>query len=214
MYRRIVVSVLLAGLAACGSKPAPVAYVPPPPVVPTSPPRPQFDLTGIVAPQLLTDGTYLTPNRTVSPAGAIWHLRAGLNVAALACRGPQDAALAGQYNALIAAHRIELARAQAALTAEQGGVAGHDDAMTRLYNYYAMPPAQPEFCRAAAALLAEAGYVPAGGLAAFALAAMPRIDAPFVAVFRAVDAARTPYQVVAPVAVPQVAVDPRIAMHR
>ena len=210
MFRRIVVSALFTTLAACGAKPAPVAYVPPPPVV-AAPVRPQFNLTGIVAPQLLTDGTYLTPNRTVSPAGAIWHLRAGLNVAALACRGPQDYALAGQYNALIAAHRAELARAQAALTAEQGGVAGHDDAMTRLYNYYALPPAQPEFCRAAAALLAEAGYVPAGSLAPFALAAMPRIDAPFVAVFRAADAWRNP-----PVALaaPQVAVDPTIAMHR
>lgn len=210
MFRRIVVSALFATLAACGSKPAPVAYVPPPPVV-AAPVRPQFNLTGIVAPQLLTDGTYLTPNRTVSPAGAIWHLRAGLNVAALSCRGPQDYALAGQYNALIAAHRAELARAQAALTAEQGGVAGHDDAMTRLYNYYALPPAQPEFCRAAAALLAEVGYVPAGSLAPFALAAMPRIDAPFVAVFRAADAWRNPPVTLA---APQVAVDPTIAMHR
>ncbi len=176
-------------LSGCASRPDPVAVVAPPPIyVPAQPP---FATAGIVAPPLLADGSYATPNRFVSPAAALWHLRAGLNVAALGCRGAADIALAPQYNALLATHRGELAAAQRALTAELGGVAAYDAAMTRLYNYFAMPPAQPRFCAEAAAILAASAGVPAGSLGGFAQAALPGLDRPFAQVFAAVDAART-----------------------
>jgi hypothetical protein len=199
---RIVAFLGLALLAGCASQPKPVAIVTPPPPIVSAPARPTYDLTGIVAPPQLADGSFATPNRLVSGPGAVWHLRAGLNVAALACRGPQDAMLASEYNALIARHRTELASAQARVSIERGGVAPFDDAMTRLYNYYAMPPAQPEMCRTAAGILAESALVAPGGFEAFAAQALPRLDAPYIAVFQAV-AARNP--VINPYAVPAIA---------
>ena len=39
----------------------------------------------LVLPARLGDGSYATPNRALSPVAAVWHLRAALNVAALAC---------------------------------------------------------------------------------------------------------------------------------
>lgn len=207
-------------IAGCASRPGPVAEVTPPPVQPTLP-QPQFATAGIIAPPLLADGSYATPNRSVSPAAAIWHLRAGLNVAALGCRGASDYALAGQYNALLAGHRDELAWAQRTLAAELGGAAGYDDAMTRLYNYFAMPPAQPRFCAEAGAILAAAASVPAGGLAGFAQGALPLLDQPFVQVFAAVDATRGVRLASAPasgfagpVAMPSLAVDAGVLVRR
>lgn len=181
-------SLIVVALSGCASRPpAPPAFAP---VAAVAPPAPRFETAGVVAPPLLADGSYATPNRSVSPAAALWHLRAGLNVAALGCRGFADAALAPAYNALLAGHRAELAAAQRAVTAELGGAARYDDAMTRLYNYFAMPPAQPRFCAEAAAILAASADVPAGELSAFAQDALPTLDAPFIQVFAAVDASR------------------------
>ena len=58
------------------------------------------------------DGRYATPNRNLSADGAVWHLRAALNVAALACRGPDEAAIVAGYNALLARQKTLLDGAQ------------------------------------------------------------------------------------------------------
>ena len=52
---------------------------------------------------------YRTPNRALTPGEATWHLRVALNVAALGCRGPEEAATAAAYNALLKANEATLA---------------------------------------------------------------------------------------------------------
>lgn len=184
--RRLLLSIAALAVAGCAARPAPdpapVAAVPPPAPVVAMPAHGWLNV-----PPRLPDGSYATPNRDVSAAGAIWHLRAGLNVAALGCRGPDEAALIAGYNRLLADHRKEFADAYRTLAREHGDVAAFDGAMTRLYNYYALPPALPGLCDTARTLLAELGAVPAGSLAGLAPAALQRLDAPFVALFRAQD---------------------------
>ena len=177
----------IAMLAACSTREAPapvVAYTPPPVAA-----APAFGGYGnLQVPPRLADGSYATPNRNLSAAAMIWHLRAGLNVAALGCRDADEAALVASYNALLARHRDEFAAAYRALGQETGNVAAFDTAMTRLYNYYALPPAQSGLCAAARAVLVDASAVAPGALGQFAPTALARLDDPYVAVFAKQDA--------------------------
>ncbi len=142
-----------------------------------------------------TDGAggYLTPNRGLSGEETTWHLRVALNVAALGCRGT----LVDGYNALLTIHKATLAATADAVTMRykarfgQGWQAQHDDAMTRLYNFWALPPAQGGFCEAARAVLAEVATLAPEALPGFAATALPRIEAPLVAFFANYDRWRT-----------------------
>jgi hypothetical protein len=173
----------IALLAACSTREerAPVVAYTPPPAVAAAPAFAGYG--NLAVPPRLADGSYATPNRNLSAAGAIWHLRAGLNVAALGCRGADEAALVAGYNALLARHRAEFATAYTALSREFGNAAAFDTAMTRLYNYYALPPAQPGLCAAARAVLADSAMVPTGGMGGFAGTALARLDGPYVTIF-------------------------------
>src|SRR3546814_6534668 len=88
-------------------------------------------------------------------------MRTGRNVAALGCRGANEAAIIAGYNALLDSQETALAKAHKALVSA-AGEARFDDAMTRLYNYWAQPGAQAEFCAAASRVLARVpGVAPA-----------------------------------------------------
>lgn len=160
---------LLPVLAACAH--TRVAQVPPPPPAP------------VVAVELPPAPPPLSPlNAGLSAAGATWHLRAGLNVAALACRGAEGEAIVARYNALLLARRAELTAAEAALSTEYRAGGGdwrdrYDDAMTRLYNFFSAAPARERFCAAASAVLADAETPSA--LPDFAARRLPDLDAPF-----------------------------------
>lgn len=175
-----------AAVAGCTSQPRVVPVVSAPPSAPAAAAPSGYG--NLVVPARLADGSYVTPNRGVSTAAVVWHLRAGLNVAALACRGPVEAELVAGYNALLHRHRADFDRAYRALGSEHGSAAAFDGAMTRLYNYYALPPAQPGLCAAAQAVLADAATVPTGGLEAFAPNALARIERPYTQVFAAQEA--------------------------
>ena len=130
-----------------------VATAPPPP--PTAPvalaPMPAGARAGMTIPARLPDGGYATPNHRLTAAATIWHVRTALNVAALACRDAAEPVRVARYNALLASERTAFAAAEKTLAAEYkagGGAAwrdGYDDAMTRLYNYWAQ-----DFARASA----------------------------------------------------------------
>ncbi len=92
----------------------------------------------------------------LSPAAAAWHLRSGLNVAALACRGPDEGAIVAGYNRLLASRRAELADVYRAVSREYGSAAAFDAAMTRLYNLFAQPASQAALCANALAVLEAA----------------------------------------------------------
>lgn len=130
-------------------------------------------------------GRYETPNVGLSREATVWHMRAALNVAALGCRDAAEQETVAQYNKLLATQRRGLAAADMAVKAQYRARYGarwskiHDQQMTRVYNFFAQPPAQPAFCEAARGVLLEAQTVAPGKLADFAAGALPRLEAPF-----------------------------------
>ena len=182
---RIAMSLTAAAiLAGCAGKPAEIAVAPAPlpaPVAASMPVPPAGAAKTLTIPVRLADGSFATPNRALSPAATLWHLRAALNVAALGCG---DAALPTTYNAFLARHRSALAAAHREMQAQN---ADFDTAMTRLYNYFALPPATPGFCKAAIVVAGEAAIQPAADIAQFVPPALALIDAPFVAFFAQYD---------------------------
>lgn len=173
-------------LAACVSNdrtviadtPAPIARAPQPPA---------GAATTLTIPNRLADGSFETPNRALSDAGTLWHLRAALNVAALQC---DNGVSVPDYNRFLATQKRALADAHRELAAEYRIVHGptwqasFDGAMTRLYNYFALPPVRDGFCRATAAELANLAAAPTNGAASLAPAALDRIEASFLTFFR------------------------------
>lgn len=144
-------------------------------------------------PAKLADGRWATPNVGLSAAGNVWHLRAALNVAVLACHGADQAVMVNEYNALLTARKAELAVAQQALQQEYRASRGpqwedaFDDQMTRLYNFFAQDFAHQGFCGAARDALAAITSVPVSGLTAFAAQRLPVLEAPFTEFFTAYD---------------------------
>jgi hypothetical protein len=121
----------------------------------------------------------------LSPDEVAWHVRAGLNVAALACRDADAGTMVAQYNAMLANDRAPLAAARAGV--ESGyrtrfGAAWQardDDDMTRLYNHFAMPEAHDAFCATARQLLRDSETVEPGEFYAFARYALPQLEQAF-----------------------------------
>jgi hypothetical protein len=191
---RVVLAGIAAGLvlAGCATKPKEVAVAPPPPPPPKPQPMPtppQGAVAGMTIPARLPGGSYATPNAGLTTDAALWHVRTGLNVAALGCRGANAATIVAQYNILLEQKKAALAKAYAAVLAAKGQV-GYDEAMTRLYNYWAKPVVHDEFCAAAANVLARSAAVTPATIDSFATTAIAELDAPFVDFFRAYDAYR------------------------
>jgi hypothetical protein len=203
-------------LAGCSASRQQVAVAPPvmpaQPVLSAMPLPPAGAATNVVVPARGPDGSYLTPNRNVSAAAAAWHVRAALNVAALRCADPAGT-LAVAYNRFLTTQKAGLAAAHKALSAEYGDTAVFDSAMTRLYNYFSLPPAGTGFCAAAVPIAAQAAALPAGGLPSFAGAALTELDRPFADFYRAYDdyrTALTSWQATGGRATAQIAYDPAV----
>lgn len=123
-------------------------------------------------------------NADLSAAATVWHLRAALNVAALACRAPGQDGLAGQYNALLARQKAAFAAAQDGLEAEFRAAGGdwrdrYDHAMTRLYNFFSTAPAHDRFCAAATEVMTRAQAAAPGALTGVAAGQLAELDAAF-----------------------------------
>ena len=193
---KLPVLLVLLPLAACAGRPAAVVEAPPPPPAPVAAPMPAGAVPGMTIPARLADGSWPTPSHGVRPGtplsadGATWHLRAALNVAALACR---DDALVAGYNAMLAQRRTELSKVEARYAAEWQAAAlpdwrdAYDDAMTRVYNFYGQSFARAGFCAAAAAAIAELSAPDAAGSAPEFAADrhLAALDRPFTAFFSA-----------------------------
>ncbi|SNS36997.1 Sporulation related domain-containing protein [Sphingomonas laterariae] len=175
----------LALVAGCGTR-----QPPPPPVTAQPVPRPVPPggaAVNIVLPPRNADGSYRTINDGVGRDEAIWHVRSALNVAALSCVGAGNAQLVADYNALLGQRKAVFNTAYKAETGahKDGGHAALDRHMTQLYNFFAQPPAQAGFCAVARQVATEARAAPAAGFADFAVAALPRLSAPFDQFYRA-----------------------------
>ncbi len=180
-------------LASCSHHRTVAVETPPP--APVVVPRPVLpaQLGAIVPPPHAADGQYQTINHGIDPRQAMWHVRAALNVAAIGCRSDADAALVPAYNAMLASQKSALASADSFVKTDFHARLGtkwqdaHDRYMTQLYNFFAQPAAKAAFCAAADQVAPQAAAVPAGGFEAFAQTALPQLEAPFLASYRAVD---------------------------
>jgi hypothetical protein len=163
------------------------------------PPLPEGAMPNQPVPAHESDGSFVTPNHHLSADATSWHLRAALNVAALGCRDALEHETVAAYNTLLVRHGGPLASADLAVKAEyraRFGASGedeHDHEMTRVYNFFAQPPAQRRFCDAARQVLQEAIATDPAQFAAFAAAALPRLEAPFTDFYRDVEAYRVAY---------------------
>ena len=193
----IVAAAALLLLAGCASvRETPVAHVAVAEPVPPPPTLASTITASLAVPPLGPDGQYRTINYGVGADEALWNMRSALNVAALGCRGAEDAVLTVNYNTLLRTRRAALAAAlkavEARFRAEQGPKwqDAQDRHMTRVYNFFAAPPAQQQFCAIAAAVSEEVKAVPVAELPAYAATALRRLEAPFTEVFRTVDTYR------------------------
>jgi hypothetical protein len=131
------------------------------------------------------DGVRQTVNAGISPTQTLWNLRSGLNVAALNCLKPQHSMLVDNYKILLKRHSRELSRANRDLAGEYRAQHGsnyrkvQDSYMTRVYNYFALPPTLPQFCDAALEVSHDVAQVTPGALKEFAASGLPRIEAVF-----------------------------------
>lgn len=199
LIAKIKLAALAAGtatLAACGASapPPPVAVAPPPPpavVIPPRPMPPAGAFATMAIPHLSAEGVRQTVNAGISQDQAIWNLRSGLNVAALNCLRAEHAALVENYRTFLKRHSRQLAATNNALTKEFRNKHGrsyrdHQDAyMTRVYNYFALPPVLPDFCEVAHQLSFEAAQAKPGELNVFAQQALPRMEAVYEKFFSA-----------------------------
>lgn len=116
-------------------------------------------------------------------AAATWHLRAALNVAALQCDFEPTLLTVSNYNAAIAHHKAELAKAfdtlgsyfQRTAGAGKPGQTALDKYGTRIYSGYSAVQAQRAFCSMAAQVGREAIFAPRGALGDVALRRLPDI---------------------------------------
>lgn len=195
---RPVLIMLIAALAGCAKTPPPVVRAPvvvarpapPPPPMPMPTP-PNSAAPDLYIPVTDTLGRRMTPNVDLGPEQALWHLRIALNVAALSCRGPDEAILVANYTRFLDTNRAAITRAERWVIADQArltgtnGVPARDALSTRLYNYFAQPPVKTEFCSRATAIMAFAAAEPTATMMTFATARLPEIDQPFVDFYNA-----------------------------
>jgi hypothetical protein len=177
--------VLLAAAAdAAKPKKAPPPPPPPPPVIeiPYRPWIPEQPSGTLVTPPKDANGVRQTVNVGASPMQKTWNLRSAYNVAALNCRDPKHAAILVNYKAFLKTHAKGLTAANRAVDAEfrarhGAGFVKHREAyMTKVYNFYALPPTTPAFCNAALAMSTDAKAVKLGTLNAFSTTALPSLD--------------------------------------
>lgn len=180
---------LLGGCAGGGRKPVASKPVPGKAHVEAMPQPPMGATVGMTIPDIGANGRRVTPNSNLSEAGAIWHLRMALNVAALSCLS-QDAARV-QYNAFLKDHKTALAKANKVVDAEyraQYGAKGvdmRDRLNTRVYNFFALPPVQHGFCDQALSVGRTVNTKKSAELAGYAPQGLASLEAPFLAFYDA-----------------------------
>ncbi len=134
----------------------------------------------------------ITPNRNLSREEYIWHLRSGLNVAALNCQGPVWGEIAQNYNRYLQVHKSRLAQTNKAVDAEyvkryrgQNALRVRDTHSTDLYNYFALPPVRAEFCDKSLAKSREIIAIPSTALPEYSFGALADLDAVFINFYNA-----------------------------
>ena len=189
LSRKIIMAGLLASVAACAPKPPPPPPPPPPePIVIIVPPRPlppgNAALTQIL-PQRALDGSFITANSNISGDRAFWQMKIALNVAAIGCRGQEEATLVSAYNNIIKAHAKVIKSTEKTIITQLGketgtnGTTARDRLSTQLFNYFAQPPAQRQFCPRATEIAQIVSTTPTAQVVEQAPAHLAQLDQPF-----------------------------------
>jgi hypothetical protein len=150
------------------------------------PQAPGYAAANLRLPPRDAQGEYATPNRELTGHDAFWNLRIALNVAAIGCRHPGSLQLISDYNGIIARHGGLIRSAETAVIARLGretgsnGIAARDRTSTKLFNYFAQPPAQKQFCQVAGSIAQQLSGMDGGTAMAMAPAMLAQIDQPFV----------------------------------
>lgn len=193
LSRKIILIGLLASVAACAPKP--VEPPPPPPPVPVViPPRPippnNASLTQIL-PMRSVNGGFVTANSNITGDRAFWQLKIALNVAAIGCRGTEEPTLVAAYNNIIKTHAKPIKATEktviSQLAKENGsnGIAARDKLSTQLFNYFAQPPAQRDFCARANEVAQIVASTPSAQVVEQAPANLAKLDQPFIDFYEA-----------------------------
>ncbi|MGB7411236.1 MAG: hypothetical protein WA910_08835, partial [Sphingopyxis granuli] len=164
------------------------------PVVIVVPPRPlppgSASLTQILPGRAL-DGRFVTANSNLSGDRAFWQLKIGLNVAAIGCRGLEEATLVSAYNNIIKTHAKVIRSTEKTVISELGketktnGISARDKLSTQLFNYFAQPPAQRDFCPRANEVAQLVSTSPSTQVVEQAGTLLARLDQPFVDFYEA-----------------------------
>ena len=197
LLRKIVVVGLLASIAGCTKPPPPPPPPPPPappPVVIVIPPRPlppgNAAVTQILPGRAL-DGRFQTANSNILGDRAFWQMKIALNVAAIGCRGAEEATLVSAYNTIIKTHSKTIKATEATVIRDLGkanktnGIKERDRLSTQLFNYFAQPPAQREFCARANEVAQLVATTPSAQVVDLADENLAVLDRPFTNFYEA-----------------------------
>lgn len=178
-----------AALAACAPKVVPPPPPPPPPPkVVSIPPRPvPPDGASADMPIPLRDafGIRQTVNYRLTPAQTTWNLRSAFNVAALNCLEPQYQPIVIAYRSFLKTNAKKLTATTKAIDGEFRKAYGatfrveQDAYMTRVYNYFALPPTIEHFCDASLVMSQESLAVVPAELDAFSARWMQQYESVF-----------------------------------
>ena len=175
-------------------KPLPPPPPPPPPVIvippPPRPTPPNGASPAVIVPKILPDGLFQSVNRQITPAQTVWNFRSAYNVAALNCRDPKYDPIVVGYRAFLKKHAKALTLANRKVDGEFRALYGakfipnREKYMTAVYNHFAAPPVQPQFCDAVMAVNNDVPALKLAGLTDFAQRNLPNIEIVFDDFFR------------------------------
>ena len=181
-------------LGACAT-PAPPPSPPPPPLplppvietVPYRPLPPGGAHYVMEVPRRGPDGRRVTVNNDLSDDQLVWNLRSAWNVAALNCLAPEYDPILQGYRAFLTQNVQSLKavndRLEKSYTSRfkvrRAAMVARDGYTTRVYNFFAEPPARAGFCRAALDMANRALAAPPTDLVAFARANFDGLLVPF-----------------------------------
>ena len=189
-----------ASLWGCATPPPP----PPPPAPAPTPtaaavePAPYRPLPPLGAaydmelPPLGPNGLRVTVNSDLDRDATLWHFRSAWNVAALNCQGGDRDTIVEAYGRYLKRFKTVLDRTNTALEKRyqaefpeaRDALKARETYMTRVYNYFAMPPVRADFCHVMTAMARESLAAPVTDPWDHSAAWLPRAEAAFQEFFR------------------------------
>lgn len=153
----------------------------------------------MVVPMIAADGVRQTVNAYITPAQTTWNIRSAFNVAALNCMDPRYGPILDNYKSFLTNFDKQLDKANDTIESQfrekygdrRTGRTELDSYMTKVYNYFTLPPAKQAFCDAALELSNESVAVAPADLESFSARAMARFEGVFEDFFRSFERYQT-----------------------